>query len=81
MKSVYAGPERRSRTVPVAVERREHDHTRLISQFNCLDIVYTPEEEEFLKAMETYKARYRRPFPTWREALAVLKSLGYEKKS
>jgi hypothetical protein len=40
---------------------------------------YTPEEVEFLFAMERYKRQRNRPYPTWPEVLAVLKSLGYRK--
>jgi len=39
----------------------------------------TPEELEFLKAIERYQRRMRRRYPTWREVLAVLRSLGYRK--
>lgn len=37
----------------------------------------TAEELEWLKAVDAY--RRRRPFPTWREVLALLRSLGYRK--
>jgi hypothetical protein len=40
---------------------------------------YTPDELEFLKAMDWFRRENRRPFPTLREYLAVLKSLGYRK--
>lgn len=40
---------------------------------------YTPDQIEFLKAMERYKRVRRRPFPTWHEVLEVLVSLGYRK--
>jgi hypothetical protein len=40
---------------------------------------FDADELEFLKAMDRYKRDYRRPFPTWREVLAVVKSLGYER--
>jgi hypothetical protein len=36
---------------------------------------YDADEFAFLKAMERYKREYRRPYPTWREVLAVVKSL------
>jgi hypothetical protein len=41
--------------------------------------LYEDDERQFLMAMETYKRRCRRPFPTWSEALQVLVSLGYRK--
>ena len=37
------------------------------------------EQAEFLMAMDRYKRKNRRPFPTWCEVLQVVKSLGYEK--
>jgi hypothetical protein len=40
---------------------------------------YTEEEREFLVAMDRYKRTARRPYPTWREVLRVLRSLGYRK--
>jgi len=38
---------------------------------------FSAEETRFVLAMDTYKREKRRPFPTWREVLAVVKSLGY----
>ncbi|QDV33808.1 hypothetical protein [Tautonia plasticadhaerens] len=40
---------------------------------------YSPEEMEFLRAMQEYKRRSGRMFPTWSEVLEVLLSLGYRK--
>lgn len=40
---------------------------------------YTADEIEFIKAMEAYKRRTKRKFPTFTEVLAVAKSLGYRK--
>ncbi len=34
---------------------------------------------EFMKAMNEYKHRSGRMFPTWSEVLEVLRALGYEK--
>lgn len=39
----------------------------------------TPEELEFFQAMERYRKKHRRRFPSLREILGVLKSLGYRK--
>ena len=39
----------------------------------------TAEELEFLRAMERFQRRHRRRYPTWREVLFVLKSLGYRR--
>jgi hypothetical protein len=36
-------------------------------------------EQEFMQAMQEYKKRSGRMFPTWSEVLEVLQNLGYEK--
>src|SRR4051812_43697372 len=41
---------------------------------------YSAAELEFLKAIESYKHRSGRMFPTWCEVLEVLGSLGYRKR-
>lgn len=43
------------------------------------EIDYTPEEMEFMLALEKYKREKRRPFPTCREILKVLQTIGYRK--
>jgi hypothetical protein len=40
---------------------------------------YTEAEMEFMLAMNEYKQRSGRMFPTWSEVLEVLRALGYEK--
>src|SRR5215471_6015128 len=40
---------------------------------------YTDAEMEFMMAMNEYKRRSGRMFPTWSEVLEVLRDLGYEK--
>lgn len=40
---------------------------------------YTKAETEFMLAMNDYKHRSGRMFPTWSEVLEVLRDLGYEK--
>lgn len=37
------------------------------------------EQFEFLMAIEEYKKKNTRPFPTWTEVLEVIKALGYRK--
>ena len=39
----------------------------------------TDEQFEFLLAIEEYKRKNVRPFPTWTEVLEVIKALGYRK--
>jgi hypothetical protein len=54
---------------------------RSLTRFNAthLGADYAPDEVEFMTAMDEYKRLNRRPFPTWREVLYVLKRLGYKK--
>lgn len=40
---------------------------------------YDADSVEFMLAMERYIREQRRRFPTWQEALAVARSLGYRK--
>ena len=37
------------------------------------------EELEFLRALERYQRTYDRRYPSWREVLSILRSLGYRK--
>ena len=37
------------------------------------------EQFEFLMAIDEYKGKNARPFPTWTEVLEVIKALGYRK--
>jgi hypothetical protein len=39
----------------------------------------TPEQFEFLQAIDDYKKANKRSFPTWTEVLDVIKALGYRK--
>jgi hypothetical protein len=41
--------------------------------------IYSEEETDFLRAIQEYKRKRGRPFPTWREVLAVTRSLGYRR--
>lgn len=49
-------------------------------RLRCVDEmnpIYTSEELEFMKAMELYMRRNRRPFPDCRDVLLVARALGY----
>lgn len=63
----YTGPDRRK------VERR-----RQIDPTTC-ERDYRPDEVEFMKAMDDYKRRSGRQFPTWSEVLEVIRDIGYRK--
>lgn len=58
--------------------RNKSPRRRLIDPCTC-ERDYTDDDREFMLAMERYKRDNGRPFPTWSEALEVLKKLGYRK--
>ena len=60
------------------VDRRKQDRRRQIDPTTC-ERDYSGDEVEFMKAMDDYKRKSGRPFPTWSEVLEVLMSLGYRK--
>src|SRR5262249_52052 len=81
-----AGPDRRKRNIPVAVERRSgKDRRQQVGERRrqgdptTCEKDYSDEESIFMKARDQYKRANRRPFPTWSEVLEVLRSLGYRK--
>lgn len=68
----YKAPERR------ATDRRAVERRRQIDPTTC-ERDYQPDEVEFMKAMDDYKRRSGRMFPTWSEVLEVVRDLGYRK--
>lgn len=68
----YKGEERR--TTP----RRKVERRRMIDPTTC-ERDYSLDEVEFMKAMDDYKRKSGRMFPTWSEVLEVVRSLGYTK--
>jgi hypothetical protein len=42
-------------------------------------VEYTEEEILFFRAVEQYKKKYKRLFPSLREVLAIARSLGYRR--
>lgn len=59
-------------------ERRGGERRRQIDPTTC-ERDYQPDEVEFMKAMDDYKRRSCRQFPTWSEVLEVVRDLGYRK--
>lgn len=59
-------------------ERRKVERRRQIDPTTC-ERDYKPDEIEFMKAMDDYKRRSGRQFPTWSEVLEVIRDLGYRK--
>lgn len=70
--SEFGGEERR------ASPRRKVERRRQIDPTTC-ERDYQPDEVEFMKAMDDYKRRSGRQFPTWSEVLEVIRDLGYRK--
>jgi hypothetical protein len=78
-----AGEDRRTQDTPVAIDRRQGDRRkgerrRQVDPTTC-EKRYSDDELEFMNAIEQYKRRYNRPFPTWTEVLEVVCKLGYAK--
>jgi hypothetical protein len=74
-KDAIVKEERRSTERRVKVNRR-----RQIDPTTC-ERDYLPEELEFMSALDEYKRRNGRMFPTCSEVLEVVKALGYEKRA
>ena len=77
--------DRRSHSLPVAVERRGLERRVKVNRRRQIDPTtcerdYTPDEIEFMGAMDEYKRHNGRMFPTCSEILEVIKVLGYEKR-
>ncbi len=68
----YQGDEQREG------ERRKVERRRQIDPTTC-ERDYQPDEIEFMRAMDDYKRRSGRQFPTWSEVLEVVRDLGYRK--
>lgn len=67
----FQGEEQRKAPRREKVERR-----RQIDPTTC-ERDYSEQEVEFMRAMDEYKRRAGRQFPTWSEVLEVIRSLGY----
>lgn len=75
--------DRRKAEATVAVERRRSQRRKVqrrrqIDPTTC-ERDYTPEEIEFMTALDEYKRASGRMFPTCSEILEVLRALGYAK--
>ncbi|GEM_PF-489118 len=80
-----SGEDRRQQNIPVPVERRKLDRRAKVPRRRQIDPTtcerdYTPDEIEFMIALDEYKRSSGRMFPTCSEILEVIKKLGYEKR-
>ena len=69
----FLADDRRQAPRRAKVERR-----RQIDPTTC-ERDYTGDEIEFMRAMDDYKRRSGRQFPTWSEVLEVVRGLGYKR--
>lgn len=72
-----AGSDRRRSPGRRAEDQEISEHRKVERRIN--EYPMTDEELEFIKAINDYKHRYNKPFPTWSEILHILKSIGYRK--
>jgi hypothetical protein len=77
--SALQKPPRSSHRAAAAASRVS-SRRRLIDPTTC-ERDYQPEELEFMQAVEQYKRRNGRPFPTCSELLEVVRSLGYVREA
>jgi hypothetical protein len=78
--------DRRAKDAPVTVERRKLERRVKVNRRRQIDPTtcerdYTGDEVEFMAALDAYKRRSGRMFPTCSEILEVIRGLGYEKRS
>jgi len=76
--------DRRKETQVVAVERRQGQRREKVSRRRQIDPTtcerdYSDAEVEFMNAMDLYKRKNGRMFPTCSEILEVIRDLGYAK--
>ena len=67
-----------ARAARAARARHASGRRRFVDPATC-ERDYTEAELEFMRAIQDYKQRSGRMYPTWSEVLEVLRALGYEK--
>jgi hypothetical protein len=84
------GAERRQRAVPVDLERRSGADRRDGSpdsgerrkvERRINEYVLEPDVLEFINAVNEFKTRQQKPFPTWSDVYRIFVSLGYRKSA
>lgn len=76
------GNDRRNNVVDrrLGLDRRRGPGRRLADERKSAEEGQMSEEQfAFLMAIDEYKKKNSRPFPTWTEVLEVIKALGYRK--
>ncbi len=77
--------ERRKANVSASLERRQGERREKVNRRRQIDPTtcerdYSDAELEFMQALDDYKRKNGRMFPTCSEILEVIISLGYEKR-
>jgi len=81
-KEQRSGKDRRQNVVDrrLGLERRRGPGRRRSDDRKAAEEGYMSDEQfEFLMAIDEYKRKNNRPFPTWTEVYEVIKALGYRK--
>jgi len=76
------GEDRRGSVVDrrLGLDRRRGPGRRLAHERKSAEEGQMSDDQfEFLMAIDEYKRKNKRPFPTWTEVLEVIKALGYRK--
>jgi hypothetical protein len=76
--SVWTNGKASAQALRAAQARQQSGRRRLVDPATC-DRDYSTAEVEFMLAMQEYKKKSGRNFPTWSEVLEVLQALGYHK--
>ena len=79
-------PDRRTQDQPVKVERRQLQRRKKVNRRRQIDPTtcerdYTTDEVEFMQALDEYKRKNGRMFPTCSEILEVVRDIGYHKQT
>lgn len=67
-----------ARAARAAKARNASQRRRFVDPATC-ERDYSEAELEFMRAIQEYKQRTGRMYPTWSEVLEVLRALGYKK--
>ena len=78
-KNAANGPRETPPAPPAPAERRAKKDRRRRIDPTTFDKQYTDDEMEFMNAMQRFKERSGKSFPTYREVLRVLVDLGYRR--
>ncbi len=81
-KEFWNGPERRRCLIDrrLGLDRRRGPGRRVGEDRKAAEEGQMSDEQmEFLQAIDQYKRKNARPFPSWTEVLEVIKALGYRK--